>query len=63
MIISTATASVASMLEGPNHALILHAAKVCLFKAYQLQMMKGNSSYVWNLGHNDPLEIIQLSLK
>ena len=27
MIISTATASVASMLEGPNHALILHAAK------------------------------------
>ena len=28
--------------------------KVCLFKTYQLQM---------NLGHNDPLEIIQLSLK
>ena len=26
-IISTATASVASMLEGPNHALILHATK------------------------------------
>ena len=23
-------------------------------------MMKGNSSYVSNLGHNDPLEIIQL---
>ena len=26
-IISTVTASVASMLKGPNHALILHAAK------------------------------------
>ena len=24
-------------------------------------MMKGNSSYVTNLGHNEPLEIIQLS--
>ena len=36
--------------------------KVCLFKTYQSQM-KGNSSYVSNLGRNDPLEIIQLSLK
>ena len=26
-------------------------------------MMKGNSSYVSNLGHNDPLKMIQLSLK
>ena len=37
--------------------------KVCLFKTYQLQMMKRNSSYVSNLGRNDPLEIIQLFLK
>ena len=38
--------------------------KVCLFKTYQSQM-KGNSSYVSNLGRNDPLklEIIQLSLE
>ena len=36
--------------------------KVCLFKTYQSQM-KGNSSCVSNLGRNDPLEIIQLSLK
>ena len=62
-IISKPTASVASMLKGANHALILYAAKgICLFKTYQLQM-KGNNSYVSNLGHNDSLEIIQLSLK
>ena len=51
-----ATASVASMLKGPNHALILYTAKGMFIQNVPV-------TDEGKLRRNDPLEIIQLSLK